>query len=90
MNKTEFFLNYGHLLVKVNSDDAQTGDFMLFFPEETNIAKKYLDNGYSVAYVFEVENNEDNVELDNDLGYSHHKIGLLVLQSEKQYYGTFK
>jgi hypothetical protein len=32
-----------------------------------------------VASVFEVEDDEDNVELDNDISDSHHKIGLLVL-----------
>jgi hypothetical protein len=32
-----------------------------------------------VASVYEVEDDEDNVELDNDIGDSHHKIGLLIL-----------
>jgi len=53
MNKTQFFQKYGHLLVKVNEDDASTGDYMLYFPEEKYIAKDYLDKGYSVASVFE-------------------------------------
>jgi hypothetical protein len=87
MKKTEFFKNYGRRLVSVNNDDASTGDYMLYFPEERYIAKKYLDKGYLVASVFEVEDEEDNVELDNDISESHHKIGLLVLMSEKQYYG---
>jgi hypothetical protein len=87
MKKTEFFKNYGRRLVSVNNDDASTGDYMLYFPEERYIAKKYLDKGYLVASVFEVEDDEDNVELDNDISESHHKIGLLVLMSEKQYYG---
>jgi hypothetical protein len=59
---------------------------MLYFPEEKYIAKKYLDRGYQVASVFEVEDDEDNVELDNDISESHHKIGLLVLKSDKQFY----
>jgi hypothetical protein len=80
MNKTEFFKTYGHLLVKVNQDDPQTGDYMLYFPEEKHIAKDYLDNGYMVASVFEVENEEDNVLLDNDISNAHHKIGLLILE----------
>jgi hypothetical protein len=79
MNKTKFFETYGHLLVKVNNDDSQTGDYMLYYPEEKYIAKDYLDKGYKVASVFEVENDEDFVVLDNDISYSHHKIGLLVL-----------
>jgi hypothetical protein len=87
MKKTEFFQNYGHRLVEVNKDDAETGDYMLYFPEEKYTAKKYLDKGYLIASVFEVEDDEDNVELDNDISESHHKIGLLVLMSEKQYYG---
>jgi hypothetical protein len=80
MNKTEFFKTYGHLLVKVNQDDASTGDYMLYYPEEKQIAKDYLDNGYMVASVFEVENEEDNVLLDNDISNAHHKIGLLILE----------
>ncbi len=79
MNKTKFFQKYGHLLVKVNEDDPQTGDYMLYYPEEKYIAKQYLDNGYMVASVYEVEDDEDNVELDNDISDSHHKIGLLIL-----------
>jgi hypothetical protein len=80
MNKTKFFQKYGHLLVKVNEDAADTGDYMLYFPEEKHIAKDYLDNGYMVASVFEVENEEDNVLLDNDISNAHHKIGLLILE----------
>jgi hypothetical protein len=86
MKKTEFFQKYGHRLVEVNNDDASTGDYMLYFPEEKYIAKKYLDKGYQVASVFEVEDDEDNVELNNDISESHHKIGLLVLKSDKQFY----
>ena len=41
MKKTEFFQKYGHRLVEVNNDDASTGDYMLYFPEEKYIAKKY-------------------------------------------------
>jgi hypothetical protein len=33
-----------------------------------------------VASVFEVENEEDNVLLDNDISNAHHKIGLLILE----------
>jgi hypothetical protein len=80
MNKTQFFQKYGHLLVKVNEDDASTGDYMLYFPEEKYIAKDYLDKGYSVASVFETEDDEDFVLLDNDISNSHHKIGLLILE----------
>ena len=60
MNKTKFFQKYGHLLVKVNEDDPQTGDYMLYYPEDKYIAKQYLDNGYMVASVYEVEDDEDN------------------------------
>jgi hypothetical protein len=53
---------------------------MLYFPEEKYIAKDYLDKGYSVASVFETEDDEDFVLLDNDISNAHHKIGLLILE----------
>ena len=80
--KTEFFEEYGRkgLIVKVNEDDVETGDYQLFCPEEQDIAKEWQDKGYKIASVFEIENGEDMVVLDNDLGTSHHKIGYLVIE----------
>jgi hypothetical protein len=80
MEKTKFFQRYGDRLVKVNNDDTETGDFMLFCPEESYTAKDYLDKGYSVASVFEVENAEDNIELDNDTSPSPYKIGFIIIK----------
>jgi hypothetical protein len=81
MNKTEFFKQNGHRLVSVHEDDKETGNFMLFCPEESHIAQQYLDKGYSIASVFELQDEEDNVELDNDAGYSPFKIGYLILNN---------
>lgn len=79
--KTEFFEEFGWkgLIVKVNEDDAETGDYQLFCPEEQDIAKEWQDKGYEIASVFEMEEGEDIVVLDNDLGTSPFKIGYLVV-----------
>jgi hypothetical protein len=79
--KTEFFEEFGWngLIVKVNEDDAETGDYQLFCPEEQDIAKEWQDKGYEIASVFEMEDSEDIVIIDNDLGSSHHKIGYIII-----------
>ncbi|NBP67460.1 MAG: hypothetical protein EBR30_03715 [Cytophagia bacterium] len=79
MTQTEFFKQHGHRLVRVHDDDTETGDFRLLFPEETEIAHTYQDLGYTIASVFEQENKEDFVVIDNDLGTAFHKIGMYVL-----------
>jgi len=79
MNKTEFFSQYGHRLVKVNEDDSETGDYQLFAPEESHIAQEYKSSGFIIASIYEGEDGLEYVELDNDAGSSFHKIGYLVL-----------
>lgn len=81
MKKSNFFQKYGHSLVTVNNDDTETGDFMLFSPEERYIVAEYLNEGYSIASVFEMEDGEDNVELDNDISHSPYKIGFLIMKN---------
>lgn len=80
-SKTEFFEKYGRkgLLVKVLEDSPEAGDYQLFCPEDMDIAKEWQDKGFQVASVFETEDDEDIVILDNDLGGSHHKIGYLIV-----------
>ena len=80
LTKTEFMCKYGHRLVKLHNDDVETGDFQLFHPEEKLRAQKYLEQGYEVASVFETENEEDSVVLNNDTGEQFNKIGYLILK----------
>lgn len=82
LTKTEFFEKYGRkgMIVKVLDDSPETGDYQLFCPEEQHIAKEWQDKGYQVASVFEMEDGEDIVILDNDLGESHHKIGYIIVE----------
>lgn len=79
--KTEFFEKYDTkgLIVQVNEDDVETGDYQLFCPEEQHIAKEWQDKGYNVASVFETEDGEDIVIFDNDLGSAFHKIGYIIV-----------
>lgn len=79
MDKTEFFSQYGHRLVKVKEDDSETGDYQLFAPEESHIAQEYKSSGCTIASIYEGEDDLEYVELDNDAGSSFHKIGYLVL-----------
>lgn len=80
--KTEFFEKYGSrgLIVQVNEGDVETGDYQLFCPEEQHIAKEWQDKGYQVASVFETEDGEDIVILDNDISAGFHKIGYLIVE----------
>lgn len=79
--KTEFFEEFGRkgFIVKVNNNDVETGDYQLFCPEEQHIAKEWQDRGCSIASVFETEDGEDIVILDNDLGQAFHKIGYIII-----------
>lgn len=83
ISKTEFFEQHSHRFVKVNSDDTETGDFIILHPEERYIAAHYIDIGYDVASIYEVENGEDVIAIDNDISNHPYKIGYLVLS--KQY-----
>lgn len=82
--KTEFFEEFGRkgFIVKVNDNDVETGDYQLFCPEEQHIAKEWQDRGYVLASVFETEDSEDLVTLDNDLGQGFHKIGWMVIDKK--------
>jgi|LakMenEpi03Aug12_release.lakeMendotaPanAssembly.Ray.scaffolds.fasta_scaffold1374314_3 hypothetical protein len=82
MNKTDFFQKHGHQLVKVNNDDAETGDYQLFAPEESNRANEYMKAGYMIASIYEDTDGTERVALDNDAGTSFHKIGYLVLTNK--------
>jgi hypothetical protein len=79
MDKTEFFSQYKHRLVKVNEDDSETGDYQLFSPEESNVAFNYQKLGYIIASIYETKDDIEYVELDNDAGTSFNKIGYLIL-----------
>ena len=79
--KEDFLKKFGTRLVPVASDNAETGDFMLFHPEERYIASEYLKEGYSVASVFETETG-DVVSLDDDTSEHPYKIGYLIISNK--------
>jgi len=78
-SKTEFFEKFGTGLVKVHSDDTETGDFQLFSPEESEDAQRYKRIGFVLASVFDNDDEEDFVIFDNDTSDKPNKIGFLVL-----------
>lgn len=79
MTTKEFFDVYGHRLVTVNYDDAETGDFRLMFPEEQERAIQYQQEGYTIASIFEVDDYTEVVEIDNYTGNAFHKVGMYVI-----------
>ena len=79
MTTKEFFDVYGHRLVAVNYDDAETGDFRLMFPEEQERAIQYQQEGYTIASIFEVDDYTEVVEVDNDTSNAFHKVGMYVI-----------
>lgn len=81
-SKTEFFNQYGRkgMIMKVNEDDAEIGDYELLCPEEMDLAKEWKNKGYKIASVFETDG-EDIVILDDELGSSFHKIAYIIVDS---------
>lgn len=79
--KTDFFRKFGERIVPVVTDNVETGDFMLFHPEEKYKALNFINEGYEVASVYET-NTEDVVSIDNDISEHPFKIGYLVLKKE--------
>ena len=84
MTKTDFFQKNGHRLVKVWEDDVETGDYMLWSPEEDELAQDYDSKGYEVCTVYEPsqDGEDDCVEVDFNLGNNPFKIGYLILEKE--------
>lgn len=79
--KTEFFEKYGSQLIAVRYDDPETGDFLLWSPEEDEKAEEYFLMGYDIVTVYEPskEGEDDVVELDYNKGKNPFKIGYLVI-----------
>ena len=82
--KTMFFEEHGNELIVFNSDDKETGDYMLFHPEESNVAETMSNNGHKVFSVFEPltkESDDDIVSLDTPFfGEEFGKIGYLIIK----------
>jgi hypothetical protein len=86
MRKTEFFKQYGHLLVNVfdeqyNDDEYdrnETGDYLLW---EDDIASDYDARGYIVCTIYEeeCESCDEIVTMEFDLSSNPMKVGYLVL-----------
>ena len=77
MKQTEFFEKHSHQLVSA----SESNDFKLFAFEERDTVLSYMNKGYQVASVFENENDEDEIIIDNDVSNSFHKIGFYVLNT---------
>jgi hypothetical protein len=81
ITKTKFFRDHGHRLVKIAEDSADSGDIMLFHPEEKWTAADYILEGYEIASVYEMpDEDEDVVEINNDVSEHPYKFGYLVLR----------
>lgn len=81
-SKSTFFNKYGHRLVRVMHDNPETGDFMLYSPEENHIAQEYKNSGHVIGSVYEhpyADGIEDTIVLDNNTSSGFHKIGFVVL-----------
>lgn len=82
--KTKFFEEFGHKLKAVRHDDPETGDFLLWSPEEDENAVEYNNWGYDIVTVYEPasEGEDDVVELEFNRGKNPFKIGYFVLTKE--------
>lgn len=81
LTKTEFFEKYGHKLKAVRYDDPETGDFLLWSPEEDENAINYDSWGFDIVTVYEPskEGEEEVVEMEFNRGKNPFKIGYFVL-----------
>lgn len=81
LTKTKFFEKYGSLLKAVRHDDPETGDFLLWSPEEDESAEEYCSWGYDIVTVYEPseEGADDVVEMEFNRGKNPFKIGYFVL-----------
>jgi hypothetical protein len=84
LNKTEFFEKYGHKLKPVRFDDPETGDYLIWSPEEDDKAEEYYLLGYDIVTVYEpaADGEDDIVELDYNKGSNPYKVGYLVLTNQ--------
>ena len=62
MSIAEFLIYYGLQLVKVNTDDAETGDFRLLETEFDRVTE-YEKQGYTVFSIFEQYENKGEIVL---------------------------
>lgn len=84
MTKTEFFKEYGHKLKSVRYDDPETGDYLIWSPEEEELADEYLSKGYDIVTVYEpaADGEDDIVELEFNKGNNPYKVGYLVIEKK--------
>ena len=83
---TDFYEQFGKLLVNVNSDSVESGDYR-FFPEEVQLAEEYESNGYRVATIWEAasETEEETVSFEFEKGYDHPFVtGYMILQPKPE------
>jgi len=83
MKISKFFEKYGDRLVQVHEDDVETGDYMLFHPEERFIAVDYLGDEYDVVSVYEqVDSDEDVAIIDNSIEEHPFKVGYYIIKKQ--------
>ena len=84
LKKTEFFEKYGHKLKPVRFDDPETGDYLIWSPEEEELADEYLSKGYDIVTVYEpaADGEDDIVELEFNKGNNPYKVGYLVIEKK--------
>ena len=84
LTKTDFFKQYGSLLVAVRYDDPETGDYLIWSPEEDELADEYHSKGYDIVTVYEpaAEGEDDIVELEFNKGNNPYKVGYLVIEKK--------
>ena len=73
----ELFESYG--ILDVNGDDVETGKFRLFETEGMR-AEEYRRQGYTIASVFEDENGDEYVVLDNSITNDPEKTGYYIIK----------
>lgn len=53
MTKTAFFQKYGGMLIAVDEDNAEYGDYLILYPEEVEKAQKLMAEGKDIYTVYE-------------------------------------
>ena len=82
---TDFFEEFGVLVVDVHKDSAETGDYR-YFPEESHLAEVWQENGYEIVTIWQEtdENSDETVTFEFERAFDHPYVtGYMVLQRSK-------
>jgi len=83
ISKDLFFSKFGSSLVTFCKDDPETGDHLLYHPEEEHIARAYAEQGHQVVSIqfTDADHVDELVNLNDPFEEHPEKYGYFVLET---------